>query len=118
MRNPKGDKSLDLILVAGQGKPKYEVVALDSEGEKQWSLAIPEQVGSAAACQEKPWLAIAVADGSVRVIDVGSGKDIAHVGGQGKYAQVAWLPAPDGSPLLVVATKEGLNAYRISAEKR
>lgn len=59
-----------------------------------------------------------LADGSVRVINLMTGKEIAHVGSQGSRADVAWLPAKEGDPLLVIATNVELQAYRITAADR
>ena len=111
------DKAFDLIVVGGKGDDKEELVALDSEGNKRWSLAVATNVASAAGCRTKPWIAAAVADGTVHIIDATSGTEIAHAAAQGKQAEVAWLTPAEGDPLVVVATGRELNAYGISAEK-
>jgi peroxiredoxin len=114
--NPKDEKALDLIIVAGTGQPKEMVVGLNEKGERQWKLDIPARVESATTAREKPWLAIALADRKVRVIDVLSGQEIAQAPGQGARSDVAWLPVKDGTPLLVVATGSALRAYKIAAK--
>jgi hypothetical protein len=81
-------------------------------------LELSARVGNAATCRQRPWLALTLADGNVRVINVAAGKEIAHIGGQGELADVAWLSAKDGDPLLVVATTVELQAYRITATDR
>jgi thiol-disulfide isomerase/thioredoxin len=111
------DKSLETIIVAGQGKKSEEVVALDAQGNQLWSVALPARVESAATCRLKPWVAVATGDGSVRVIDVGTGQEIGHAAGQGPRAEVGWLSPPEGDPLLVVATGGGLKAYTILGGK-
>lgn len=110
-------QAFDLIVVGGKGETKEELVALDSEGNKRWSLAMTTNVASATSCRTKPWIAVAIADGTVHIIDASSGTEIAHAAAQGKQAEVAWLTPADGEPMAIVATGRELNAYGISAEK-
>ena len=111
-------KSVPLIVVAGIAKQKTMVAAITPQGETRWSLELPAQVGNAVTCRQKPWLALTVADGSVRVINLLSGKEMAQVGDEGGLADVAWLPLNDGDPMLIVATQVELQAYRVTAANR
>ncbi len=110
-----GDKSVRLIIAAGTSEPKTTVAAMNPQGETRWSLELSARVGNAVTCRQRPWLALTLADGSVRLVNLMAGKEIAHVGGQGGLADVAWLPAKEGDPLLVIATGVELQAYRITA---
>jgi outer membrane protein assembly factor BamB len=113
-----GDKPVRLIIVAGTSERRTTVAAMTPQGKTRWSLELPAPVGNAATSQQTPWLALTLADGSVRVINVMAGKEIARIGGQGELADVAWLSAKEGDPLLVVATTVELQAYRITAANR
>ena len=117
-QQPGVDKPLRLIIVAGTSGAKTTVAAINPQGETRWSLELSARVGNAVTCRQRPWLALTLADGSVRVINVVAGKEIAHVGGQGDLTDVAWLPAKNRDPLLVIATRVELAAYRITAAKR
>jgi thiol-disulfide isomerase/thioredoxin len=112
--NAKDKKSLDLIIVAGTGQPKEMVVGLNEKGDRQWKLDIPARVESAMTALEKPWLAIALADRSVRVVNVLNGQQIGQAPGQGARSDVAWLSVRDVSPLLIVATGSALRAYKLA----
>jgi hypothetical protein len=62
-------------------------------------------------------LAVAVRGGLVVVVDTTSGEIIGHVDGQGKSAEVGWLAAKgEETPLLLVATGQSLNAFRVAPE--
>ena len=116
--NTDNDKSAAVITVAGPDTSENNKVAgLNPQGTTQWSFDLSARVVNAVTCRQRPWLALALADGSVRVIDVVAGKEIAQVGGQGERGDVAWLPPTQGAPLLVVATREALHAYRVPAAK-
>ena len=111
------DNPASLLIVAGSGQRKVPLLALDSQGKTQWSLNLSAAVANAATCAEKPWLALSLRDGNVRVVDMVAGKEIAHLGDQGGGAGVAWLPVDEGAPLLVVATDGHLQAFQITPEK-
>ncbi len=111
-----GDRSKSLILVAGTGEHEVPLAALDVEGKARWSLKLSAAVANLAARADKPWLALALRDGNVRVVDLAAGKELAHVGRQGETADVAWLPLAEGKSLLVIASDSGLDAYRLSGD--
>lgn len=113
-----GDPPIPLIIVAGTGKSHGTVAAMNPQGEMRWSLGLSARVGNAVTCRQRPWLALTLADGSVRVINLVAGKEIARVDGQGELADVAWLSAREGDPLLVVATGAELQAYHVAATDR
>ena len=106
-----------LIIVAGGGKDEATLALVDFKEKTRWSLKLSAAVANAAICAEPPWLAISLRDGNVRIIDLAAGKEIAHLGGQGGDAGVAWLSADGYPPLLVVETHEVLQAFRITAER-
>jgi outer membrane lipoprotein-sorting protein len=111
------DKSASLLIVSGSGQRKVPLAALDSQGKTLWSLDISAAVANAATCAERPWLALSLRDGNVRVVDMAAGKEIAHLGDQGGGAGVAWLPVDEGAPLLVIATDGQLQAFRVTTDK-
>ena len=111
-----GDRAKSLILVAGTGEHEVPLAALDVEGKVRWSLKLSAPVANLASRADKPWLALALRDGNVRVVDLAAGKELAHVGRQGETADVAWLPLGEGKSLLVIASDSGLEAYRISGD--
>jgi outer membrane lipoprotein-sorting protein len=111
-------KFVRLIIVAGTSGPKTTVAAMSPQGETRWSLELSARVANAVPCPQRSWLALALSDGSVRVVNLMTGKQIAYVDGQGEQADMAWLPAKEGDPLLVIATNVELQAYRITAAKR
>ncbi|MEX2114945.1 MAG: hypothetical protein WD845_17260 [Pirellulales bacterium] len=104
----------DIILVAGGDKADFALAALSLPGKIDWSVELPARPQHAAASRQRPWLAIALGDGSVRVIDLATAKEIAQVGGHGGNADVAWLDSADSPPLLVVADHKSLVAYSIT----
>jgi outer membrane lipoprotein-sorting protein len=107
-----------LILVASFGKGKATLALLDFNEKTRWSLELSAAVADAAICAERPWLALSLQDGTVRIVDLVAGKEIAHLGGQGVNAGVAWLPVEGRVPLLVIETMgKQLQAFRINAEQ-
>lgn len=117
-QQPDGGKPVCLIIVAGTSEPKTTIAAMNPQGDTRWSFELPARVGKAITCRQKPWLALTLMDGSVRVINLLTGKEIAHVSGQGQAADVAWMPVKEGDPLLVIATNAELQAYRVTATDR
>ena len=117
-RQRSGDESVSLIIVAGTSEERTTIAAMNSQGDTRWSMKLPARVGKAITCRQRPWLALTLTDGSARVINLVAGKEVAHVNGQGELADVAWLHANEGDPLLVIATAVELQAYRITAADR
>ena len=111
------DKPESLLIVAGSGQRKVPLAALDSQGKARWSLEMSAAVAHAAICSQRPWLALSLQDGSVRIVDLVAGNQIAHLGGEDGDADVAWLPVDEAAPLLVIAADGKLQAYRIAAEQ-
>ena len=96
--------TLALVIVAGTGQPNERVAALGTDGKTRWSLELPTPVVNAATCIVRPWLAVSLADGTVQVVDMLEGKQIASVGSQGARTDMVWLVVDEIAPLLVVAT--------------
>ena len=97
---PIAHDSACLIVVAGGDKDKATLALLDFKEKIRWSLKLSAAVANAAVCAERPWLAISLRDGSVRIVDLATGKEIAHLGGQGGNAQrglAAWHRCGDRS---------------------
>jgi len=124
MRVQEGDanKPACHIIVAGGDKDKVPLASVDFQGNTRWSLELSAttnapmtMVQNAVVASQRPWLALSLQPGDVRVVDLEAGKEIARVpgGGQG-LADVAWLPVEGDAPLLIVATTTGLHAYRVN----
>lgn len=105
----------DMILVAGTADKKEAVCGLDDKGVELWRLDLPTRVESADTCPRRPWLAIALANGMVQVVDVHTGHAISEATDQGQHSDLAWLQVADEAPLLLVATGDALRAYRVSS---
>lgn len=108
-------ESKDTILVAGGDKSQSALAAITLPGKVEWSTKLPARAQQAAAAQTRPWLAISLGDGSVRVVDLTTGNQFAQGGGHGGNADVAWLEAPERQPLLVVTDHKSIVAYSVSA---
>ena len=122
--SPLGSTNGQLVILSAgtlrdpvpQGKePQTKLVAIDIGGNQKWSVDLSGRVIDSAIATNRPWLSVALADGSMRVIDVSSGKDIARLESHTATtsARVAWLPIKDADPLLVVGIRFQTTAYRI-----
>jgi hypothetical protein len=109
-RRPGDNK--DALLVAGGTTPEMALIALP--GKVEWSETLPARQQQAAIARTRPWLAISLGDGSVRVVDLQTGKAFAQVGGHGGNADVAWLEGGDTQPLLVATGNRSIVAYNVS----
>jgi hypothetical protein len=96
------------------------VTALAADGTKKWSVQLPTSGGrpsiqSAFLAPGRPWFALGISTGVIHVIDAERGVVIATVDGQGQFPQVAWMRGKDSAdPLLVVAGRTGLTAFRVT----
>jgi len=122
--SPTGSTSGQLVILSAgtsrdpvpQGKePQTKLVAIDIGGNQKWSVDLSGRVIDSAIATNRPWLSVVLADGSMRVIDVSSGKDIASLESHTatSSARVAWLPIKNADPLLVVGISFQTTAYRI-----
>jgi hypothetical protein len=104
------------VLVGGTKDKELVLIKMGFDGVVKWTLSLPSGsrnfINSAQVASSKPWLAVVIG-GSVYVVDITAGKIIAQVGDQGDLAQVSWLDAQGDEPLLLVATGDELNAFRI-----
>jgi hypothetical protein len=90
------------------------VMALSGDGATKWTLDLPaDRVTVASVASARPWLALGTRDGQVFVVDAVKGEIIGGVPGQGSLAEVDWVGDP---PLLLVATGDSLNAFRVDAK--
>jgi outer membrane protein assembly factor BamB len=119
----EGEPDGPLVLVAGRsGDAGIELAALAPDGTPRWSDALPVLedafVDSAAVAPAKGWCAVGLRGGLVHVVDVPTGALLATLEDQGGRPEVAWLHrAGAQDPLLVVATGEAANAFRIVARE-
>jgi hypothetical protein len=90
-----------------------DTVTALSGGATLWRLELPGKVHAASVASAKPWLALGTRDGQVFVVDAVKGEMIGGVAGQGSLAEVGWVGNP---PLLLVATGDSLNAFRVNAK--
>lgn len=92
--------------------------AVDSQGNRLWSLDLPSRIVSATTCPTKPWVAVTLGDGTLRIIEVIEGKQIARISGQAEMTDVAWLTTKEGDPWLILGNRIALNAFKVDAEQR
>ena len=86
-------------------------MAFSGSGTMKWRRDFGGKVYTAAVAPSRPWLALGTREGEVHIIDAVRGEVIGIVSAQG-YAEVGWAVDP---PLLLVATGEALNAFRVGA---
>jgi peroxiredoxin len=107
-----------LAIVCGSGDGGERMIAVNFEGEEKWALDLPhldvDHTDDLAISAAPPWAAVAMRGGLVHVVDLDSARIVARAAGQGMRPQVAWLARKDQTPLLLVATGSGLNAFEIS----
>jgi hypothetical protein len=89
------------------------VMALAGDGATRWRLELSGHVHTASVSSAMPWLALGTRDGQVFVVDAVKGEMSGGVTGQVSLREVARIGDP---PLLLVATRDSLNAIRIDAK--
>ena len=111
VQNLSGDDAAATILVAGNDLSSRvnTVMALAGDGASKWRLELPSRVNSASVASSRPWLALGTQEGKVFVVDAVRGKILGQVTGQLR-PEVGWIGDP---PLLLVATGNSLNAFRV-----
>jgi thiol-disulfide isomerase/thioredoxin len=103
-------------LVGGSGDNAEQLTLLSFDGKQQWVLDLSQGEGhidSLAVARSAPWAAVGMLGGSVQVVDLRTGSVIGLVGQQGRTPQVSWLERNAKSPLLVIATTHGINAFDV-----
>ena len=78
------DRSKSSILVAGTGEHEVPLAGLDAKGKARWSLKLSAPVANLATRADKPWLALALRDGNVRVVDLAAGNELGMSAGRGR----------------------------------
>ena len=74
----------------------------------------PGEVASMCASTGTPWVAVGLDGGAVNVLDVTNHKTVASWYGLGDHPKVRWIRDKESpEPLLVVATGQELNAFRV-----
>ena len=105
-------------IVTGSGDGGKVIQAVEFNGVEKWSTDLPglgvDHVVDAAVAGPAHWAAVAMRGGLVHVVDLETGQLVACATEQGTRPQVTWLPRPDASPLLVVATGNALNAFEVT----
>jgi hypothetical protein len=108
-------ESADSIVVVGGGVGNAQMAALSGQGDVAWRANLPDSVkhcDSLAFAPGTTWAAVGCTGGLVCVIDLRTGEMIAAASHQGRTPQVAWA-GTDGKPILVAATGNILNAWRV-----
>jgi len=116
-RSIPGSKG-DIVLVIGSAPSGEEaIVALAGDGMIHWTMKLPadaQHCDSLAVSPDGTWAAAGLRGGRVCVADIGHGRIVAQVSGQGTTPMVAWAArAGSPSPLLLVATGREINAFRV-----
>jgi hypothetical protein len=110
-------KTMATAIAAGSGENGAVLAEIDFSGKKKWELALPtpdaDHIDDLVVATTAPWAAVAMRGGLVHIIDLDSQQRVACVATEGLTPQLAWLPRPDGTPLLVVASGKELSAYEI-----
>ena len=104
-------------IAAGSGDKGATLAAINFGGIQQWQVLLPtpdaDHVDDLVVAATAPWVAVAMRGGIVHVIDLESHQRVGCVAGQGTTPQLAWLPRPHDTPLLLVATGRELSAFEI-----
>jgi peroxiredoxin len=104
-------------IAAGSGEKGAVLADVDFSGKKKWELLLPtpdaDHIDDLAVATTEPWAAVAMRGGLIHIIDLDSQQRVACVATEGLTPQLAWLPRPDKTPLLVIATGKELSAYEI-----
>ncbi len=93
------------------------MVSINASGEENFSLTLPTLetnfLDDLAIDDGARLAAAAMRGGLVHVIDLDDGKLIATVAPQSQRCSVSWLPRTGQSPQLIIATDDGLFAYKL-----
>jgi hypothetical protein len=108
----------DVVLVIGAAAAGESMVALAGDGKNHWMLKFPADSKHCDSLEVSPdgaWAAAGLRGGQVCVVDIGRGRIVAQVAGQGLTPTVGWAAGVSSpSPLLLVATGSALNAFRVT----
>ena len=104
--------------IAGASRNTAGVTALSGDGARKWFLRLElnaqSSVHSVELAAGQPWLAVALRNGPVYIVDAQRGTIIASVDGQGAAPEMVWIGDKDaGAPILVISSRTRLSAYRI-----
>jgi peroxiredoxin len=113
--NPGKGKENALMLAGGSGNGEM-VAALKYDGTSPWSVVVQRGQGYIAAMavsHDNRYAAVGLRGGTVVIIDVTHGEAVAKSTGHGPHPNLAWTTAPHKRPLLLIATGDGLSAYRL-----
>ncbi len=119
--NAQGGRKKQIIVGCSVQKDNF-LAGLSAEGKEQWRQPLASgdksHVNSVQAAPNRPWLAVLLRDGQVRVIQTATGEVLAQIDGlKNSRGQVAWFArASQEAPLLLVATGRDLRAFQIESK--
>ncbi len=111
------DRKPQIIIAGAQPNETEGLVSIDAQGNENFSLTLPTLgtnfVDDLAIDNATRVAAAAVRGGLVHVINLDTGKLIATVNSQSEQCSVAWLPREGKSPLLIVASDDGMTSSEL-----
>jgi hypothetical protein len=93
---------------------------VNGDGEELWKTPLPSAEGhvdSLAADAEGLYAAAGMRGGVAYVVELGGGKIVGSVGGQGQTPDVGLLSRADKYPLLAVANSRELAAFELAPDE-
>jgi peroxiredoxin len=114
---PANGEQKSYAIATGSGDGSEMLAAVDFNGGERWKISLPkldtDHIDDVALASTAPWAAVGMRGGLIHIVDLESRQIVARVTGQGMTPQLTWLPRPDKSPLLLVATSLATNAFEI-----
>ena len=117
---PLGDGGASIFgWIGGANESRATITGLSGFGERRWSVQLPSKitppsVDKGLLAWGRPWLAVAMRDGQVSVIDTQRGIVVASIDGQSWFQDIAWIEGKNGvPPRLMISSKGSLRAYNV-----
>ena len=106
-----------MLLVIGSAPSGESMVALGGDGTTHWTMKLPADASHCDSLTVSPdgtQAAVGLRGGRVCVVDIGRGRIVGLVSGQGTTPVVAWATRADtATRLVLVATGSEINAFRV-----